>query len=167
MDIGVYICLISIGVGILYFLVNLVLCFKSLLFKTTWTSNVSNKQIIQEIILFTNNILWKKGISHFPVFKISYYPHKKYQGAFDGQRIIIYIKNVEDINSLILTVLHETRHFIQSQVEIEKYTRYERYAETYGYILNPLEIQCHLFALKWFDPCLEHLFLNNFIKKEW
>jgi len=121
--------------------------------------------LIQEIILFTNDILWKEGISHFPIFKVSYYPHKKYLGAFDGQRIIIYIKNVEDLHGLIITVLHEIRHYIQSQAEIEKYAKYERYSKTYGYILNPLEIQCNLFALKWFDPCIDYLFSRNIIKK--
>lgn len=129
------------------------------------TSNVSTSRLIHEIILFTNDILWKQGISHFPEFKISYYPHKKYLGAFDGQRIIIYVKNIKDIQSIIITVLHEVRHYIQSQAEIKNYARYEKYAETFGYIFNPLEIQCHFFALKWFDPCSDHLFSRNIIKK--
>lgn len=165
MDIGICICLISIGIGILCFLVNLVLYLKSVLFKTTWVSNVSNRHMIQEIILFTNDILWKQGISHFPEFKISNYPHKKYLGAFDGQRIIVYVKNVQNVPMLTVVVLHEVRHYIQAQVEVKNYARYERYSKAFGYVLNPLEIQCHLFALKWFDPCIEYLFSRNIIKK--
>ncbi len=129
------------------------------------TSNVSTNRLIQEIVLFTNDILWAKGITSFPPYRISYYKHKKYLGAFDGDKIIIYVKNVEDIHALTFIVLHEIRHYIQAQVEVQNYARYEKYAETFGYIFNPLEIQCYLFALKWLDPCIEYLFSKNIIKK--
>ncbi len=163
-----FVTVLSYGILIIafsYLLYSFISDIRSLLKYRRCSSNVSTSRLIQEIILFTNDILWKEGISHFPIFKVSYYPHKKYLGAFDGQRIIIYIKNVEDLHGLIITVLHEIRHYIQSQAEIEKYAKYERYSKTYGYILNPLEIQCNLFALKWFDPCIDYLFSRNIIKK--
>jgi len=130
------------------------------------TSNVSTSRLIHEIILFTNDILWKQGISHFPIYKISYYPHKKYLGAFDGKRIFIYVKNVQDVPTLTAVVLHEIRHFIQLEKNVKNYDRYEKYLQLYGYNLHPMEIDCHLFSMKWLYPCLEHLFLKNIIKKE-
>lgn len=148
-----------------YLLYSFISDIRLLLIHRKCTSNVSTSRLIHEIILFTNDILWKQGISHFPICKISYYPHKKYLGAFDGQKIIIYVKNVTDVYTLTVVVLHEVRHYIQAQVEVQNYARYEKYAETFGYIFNPLEIQCHFFALKWFDPCIEYLFSRNIIKK--
>lgn len=130
------------------------------------TSNVSTSRLIHEIILFTDDILWKQGISHFPIYKISYYPHKKYLGAYDGKRIIVYVKNVQDVPTLTAVVLHEIRHFIQLEKNVKNYDRYEKYLQLYGYNLHPMEIDCHLFSMKWLDPCLEHLFLKNIIKKE-
>lgn len=148
-----------------YLLYSFISNIKLLLKYRKCISNVSTSRLIHEIILFTNDILWKQGISHFPIYKISYYPHKKYLGAFDGKRIIVYVKNVTDVHTLTVVVLHEVRHYIQSQVEVKNYSRYERYSKTYGYVLNPLEIQCYLFALKWLDPCIEYLFSRNVIKK--
>lgn len=122
--------------------------------------------MIQEIILFTNDILWKQGILHFPEFKISNYRHKKYLGAFDGKRIIVYIKNVQDVPSLTVVVLHEIRHFIQLEKNVKNYDMYEKYLRLYGYNLHPMEIDCHFFSMKWLNPCLEHLSFKNIIKKE-
>jgi hypothetical protein len=87
-------------------------------------------------------------------------------GAFDGKRIFIYVKNVQDVPTLTAVVLHEIRHFIQLEKNVKNYDRYEKYLQLYGYNLHPMEIDCHLFSMKWLDPCLEHLFLKNIIKKE-
>lgn len=148
-----------------YLLYSFISNIKLLLKYRKCTSNVSTNRLIHEIILFTNDILWKQGISHFPEFKISYYPHKKYLGAFDGKRIIVYVKNVTDVHTLTVVVLHEVRHYIQARVEVQNYARYEKYSETFGYLFNPLEIQCYLFTLKWLDPCIEYLFSRNIITK--
>lgn len=163
-----FITVLSYGILItvfIYFVYSFISDIRLLLKHRKCKSNVSTSRLIHEIILFTNDMLWKQGISHFPIYKISYYPHKKYLGAFDGQRIIIYVKNVTDVHTLTVVVLHEVRHYIQAQVEVKNYARYERYSKTYGYVLNPLEIQCYLFALKWFYPCIEYLFSRNIIKK--
>jgi Zn-dependent peptidase ImmA (M78 family) len=163
MDIGIYVCLISAGVGILYFLVNLVLYLKSGLFKTTWISTVSNKQIIQEIIWYCNDILYDKGIKHYPPFRLSHYKHRTYLGVFNNKGIVIYIKNNPDIQTLTNSVLHEINHYIQSQTEKKEYLRYEVYSKTLGYDKNPLEIECCHFADKWLKPCLRHLHNKNII----
>lgn len=163
MDIGISICLISIGVGILYFLVNLVLCLKSVLFKITWVSTVSNKQMIQEIIWYCNDILYNKGIKYFPLFRISYYRHRSYLGVFKNKEIVIYIKNNPNIQTLTNSVLHEVNHFVQSQTDTKEYLKYEVYSKTLGYDKNPLEIECCHFADKWLKPCLRHLDNKNII----
>lgn len=165
MEIGIYICLISIGIGILYFLVNLVLYLKSVLFKTTWVSNVTNVQMIQEIIWYCNDILYLKGINHFPPFRISYYKHRSYLGVFNNKEIVIYIKNNPDIQTLTNSVLHEVSHFIQCQTDTKEYLKYEVYTKTLGYNSNPLEIQCIKFAEKWTTPCLCHLRSKKIIRK--
>ena len=165
MYIGICICLISMGVGILYFLVNLVLCLKSVLFKTTWVSTVSNRQMIQEIIWYCNDILYNKGIKYFPPFRISYYRHRSYLGVFNNREIVIYIKNNSNIQTLTNSVLHEVNHFVQSQTDTKEYLKYEVYTKTLGYNSNPLEIQCIKFAEKWTTPCLEHLKSKNIIRK--
>lgn len=165
MDIGICTFLISFGVGILYFLVNLILYLKTVIFKTTWVSNVSNKRLIQEIIWYCNDILYNKGIKHFPPFRISYYKHRSYLGVFNNKEIVIYIKNNPDIQILTNSVLHEVNHFIQCQTDIKEYLKYEAYTKTLGYNSNPLEIQCINFAEKWTTPCLGHLRLKKIIRK--
>jgi len=160
--------IVSIGIlgfVILFTAVDLIHDIKSLFTSDKWISTVSINQLVQEIILYSNDILWGKGIEHFPSFKVSYHPHKKFLGAFDDKRITVYIRNIDDIQILILTVLHELRHYIQAQVEVKNYARYDRYAEIFGYVFNPLEIQCHLFALKWLNQCIDYLFSRNIIKK--
>ncbi len=164
MDIGIYIFLISIGVGILYFLINLVLYLKSVLFNTTWISNVSNRQLIQEVIWYCNDILYSKGIKHFPPFKISYYRHSKYLGVFNNKEIIIYIKNATDTISIVSITLHEVNHYIQHKTNTKEYSKYEYYSLKLGYDENPLEKECRQFADKWTQPCLKHLLNKNVVK---
>jgi hypothetical protein len=165
MDIGIWISLLSIGVGILYFLINLILYIRPAFFKTTWVSNVSNRQMIQEIILYCNDILYQKGIKHFPPFKISYYKHTKYLGVFNNKEIVIYIKNNPDIQTLNNSVLQEVNHFIQSQTDTKEYLKYEVYTKALGYYKNPIEIECRHFAIKWSKSCLRHLHTKNIIRK--
>jgi len=165
MDIGIYILLISIGVGILYFLINLVLYLKSVLFKTTWVSNVSDRQLIQEIIWYCSDILYSKGIKHFPPFKISYYRHSKYLGVFNNKEIIIYVKNATDTVSIVRITLHEVNHYIQHKTNMMEYSKYEYYSLKFGYDENPLEKECKQFADKWTQQCLKHLLSKKIIDK--
>lgn len=164
-DIGIIISLVSISVGILYFLVNLGLYYKSSLIKTKWISNVSHKRLIQEIIWYCNDILYQKGIKYFPVFKISYYQHKRFLGIFDNKKIVIYIKNNKDIQTITNTTLHELQHYIQYQSSLENYKKYEVYSKSLGYDNNPLEIESREFADKWLNPCMTFLQSKGIIQK--
>lgn len=164
-DFYIFVISICIGLIILYLLIDLIEDIKSLIFKNKWTVNVSSTRLVSEIVLFTNDILWNYGIKNFPECKVSYYKHKKYMGFYSNSRIVIYINTHKDLDSIIDTVLHEISHFIQDQTDNEKYNKYEVYARRFGYALNPLELECHLFSYKWSKSCLDHLLLLGIISK--
>lgn len=165
MDIGIVICFASIVVGILYFLINLILNIFSRKSKSNWISTVPKTRLIHEIILFSNNLLYQKQIKYFPPFKISYYQHKSYLGLFDNNKIVIYIKNNIDIQTIVHTTLHELQHYVQSQSNLVDYKKYEAYSKSLGYDNNPLEIECREFANKWLEPCMTFLHSKGVIKK--
>ena len=134
-------------------------CFILALFDAkpkTYVSNVPNTKLVNEVILFTNVILQKKGIKRFPTFRIQYYKHKKWSGYFNNE-IVVYLKNHDDIPSLTNTVLHEVGHYIQSKTQQKEFKKYEEYTETLGYFNNPFEVDARNFASKWQKECITHL----------
>ncbi|MCJ7447738.1 MAG: hypothetical protein MUO72_08595 [Bacteroidales bacterium] len=166
MSIGIIISLASIGVGILYLLINLTSDIISRRNKRTWISTVPKTRLIQEIIWFSNDLLYQKQIKYFPTIKISYYKHKRYLGLFDNKKIVIYIKNNIDIQTIVHTTLHELQHYVQSQSNLVDYKRYEAYSKSLGYDNNPLEVECREFANKWLEPCMTFLQSKGVITKE-
>lgn len=132
--------------------------------KKVWVANVGYSKLVHETILFTNDILYQKGIKHFPSFKISYYPHKKFFGVYNDSNIIIYVKNATDAVSIVRITLHEVCHYIQHQSNMKEYSKYEYYSLKFGYDENPLEKECREFADKWTQPCLKHLLNKNVVK---
>ena len=164
MDYEVILSFWVLGLAYIYFLSSLISDIKSFFNYRRCISTVSTNRLVQEIILFTNDILVENGITYFPPYKISYHPHKKFLGTFDDTQILIYIKNIHDIKTLIFVLMHEIQHFIQSQVNVAEYAKYERHSQRWGYVLNPLEIQSNLFAYKWLNPCLKHLKSKKIIK---
>lgn len=147
-----------------YLLVDLILDILSSFKKKEWIANVRNKELIQETIWFTNDILYHKKINWFPTFTISYYKHKRFAGVYNGNKITIYIKNATDAVSIVRITLHEVNHYIQHHTNMKEYLKYEYYSEIYGYDDNPLEIECRQFADKWTHPCLKHLLSKNVVK---
>lgn len=164
-DFCIVVIFICIGLIILYLLIDLIGDIKSLIFKNKWTINVSSTRLVSEIVLFTNDILWDNGIKNFPHCKVSYYRHKKYLGYYSNSTIVIFINNHKDPDSIVNTILHEISHFIKDLTDKEKFDKYEVYARRFGYILNPLELECHLFAHKWSGACMDHLHLLGIISK--
>lgn len=129
-----------------------------------WISNVGYRELIQETIWFTNDLLYDKKIKHFPRFKISYYHHKKFFGVYNDCIITIYVKNATDAASIVGITLHEVCHYIQHQSNMKEYSKYEYYSLKFGYDENPLEKECREFADKWTQPCLKHLLNKNVVK---
>jgi len=160
-----FVIFLCLGLLILYLIIDLIGDIKSLIFKNKWIVNVSSTRLVKEILLFTNDILWDNGIKDFPHYKVSYYRHKKYLGYYSNSTIVIYINNHKDPDSIVNTILHEISHFIQDLTDKEKYDKYEVYARRFGYVLNPLELECHLFAHKWSGACMDHLHLLGIISK--
>ena len=147
-----------------YLLIDIVSEIISHFRRKVWTSNVENKELIQETIWFTNDILYQKKIRMFPVFTISYYKHKRFAGVYDGNKITIYIKNTFDVESIVRITLHETCHYIQHHTQEKEYAKYEFNSLKFGYDNNPLESECRQFADKWKEPCLKHLLSKNVVK---
>lgn len=147
-----------------YMLVSIVFDIISNFRKKDWISNVGYRELIQETIWFTNDILYDKKINKFPVFTISYYKHKKFLGVYNDQKIIIYVKNTTDIVSIVGITLHEVNHYIQHKTNMKEYSKYEYYSLKFGYDENPLEQECRKFADKWTQPCLKHLLKKNVVK---
>jgi Zn-dependent peptidase ImmA (M78 family) len=166
MSLGIIISLASIGLGTLYFLINLISDIIPRMNKRNWISTVPKTRLIQEIIWFSNDLLYQKQIKYFPQFKLSYYQHKRYLGLFDNKKIVIYIKNNIDIHTIVHTTLHELQHYVQSQSNLVDYKKYEAYSKSLGYDNNPLEIESREFANKWLEPCMTFLHSKGVITKE-
>lgn len=149
-----------------YIVIDLISDLISLFKKKVWVSNVRNSQLVRETIIYTNDILYQKGIRHFPNFKISYYKHKRFLGVYNDSKIIIYVKNATNAVDIVGITLHEVNHYIQHKTNMKEYANYEYYSEIYGYINNPLEKECRKFEEDWLQPCLQSLKSKNIIRLE-
>ncbi len=147
-----------------YLLIDIVSDILSLLREKEWITNVGYRELIQETIWFTNDILYEKKIRQFPSFAISYYRHRRFLGVYDNHKIIIYVKNATDAASIVGITLHEVNHYIQHQTNMKEYSKYEYYSLKFGYDQNPLEKESREFADKWTEPCLKHLLTRNVVK---
>jgi hypothetical protein len=80
-------------------------------------------------------------------------------GCYDGSQdhITIYLKNHNDIPSIVDTVLHEVCHHIQNKSRKKEYKLYGHYTKKYGYRNNPLEIDSRDFAKKNTKSCIKYL----------
>lgn len=156
---------ITIVFGLIFYLVyDIVSDIISYSRKKLWISNVGNRELIQETIWFTNDILYEKKIRQFPAFAISYYKHRRFLGVYDNSKIIIYVKNATDAASIVGITLHEVNHYIQHQTNMKEYSKYEYYSLKFGNDQNPLEKESREFADKWTEPCLKHLLTRNVVK---
>lgn len=120
-----------------------------------WVQNAPVTTIVNEAILSCNDILYNLDIDHFPSYRIYYYKHQKYFGVFDGE-VVIYTKNHQNVVELIDTVLHEVKHFIQSEVD-DDFKNYETYTKQYGIWDNPFEVDARQFAKENLNECLLYL----------
>lgn len=120
-----------------------------------WIRNSPYTTIVNECILYTNDILYRKGIKFFPTSKIYYYKHKKYFGVFDDE-VKIYTKNHNNVIELVDTVLHETCHFVQSLTDSD-YKDYQTYTKQHGAWDNPFEVEAREFAEENLSGCLLYL----------
>ena len=150
-------CLLSSLISDIKFIIN----------DWNWVATVSDDKLIQEIVLFSNDILHQNRIKHFPSVEISYYKHPSHLGAFCDPTIVIYPKNNPTIRILVNTTLHEVNHYIQSKTNLKEFKKYDEYIKRTGYDKNPLEIQCRIFAKKWTAPCISHLKSKGIIKRAW
>ena len=129
-----------------------------------WVINAPFTKVIQESVYFTNNILYTKGIKHFPKFQISYYHHKRFQGYYNNNVITIFKKKNKTISDAIEITLHEVAHFIQNHTD-ERYKEYETYSAAVGYDKNPLEVEAREFASQHLNDCLIYLEKKGLVKR--
>lgn len=140
----------------------------SALVKKKWKSNVPYTRLVKEIIEYTGSILYENKVKHFPTFDIKYYKVKKFMGLYYGanNHISIYIKNHDNIPSIVDTVLHEVAHHIQNKSRNKEFKLYDTYSNSFGYMDNPLEIESRSFAAKWTKDCLIYLESRKIISKK-
>jgi len=163
-EIGLFIFLGSVCVGILYLILNLISEILSGINKKKWISNVSYSTLVRETIHYTNDILYQKGIKYFPTYKVSYYRHKKRMGVLNGSEIVIYCKNHNNVPEFVDTILHEVGHFIQICTDTQAFNPTSSPTKN-GMVDNSLEKEACQFAEKWLDHCMDYLLDRKIIKK--
>jgi hypothetical protein len=163
-EIGLIISLISVCVGILFLLLNLISGILSGINKRKWKSNVSYYTLVKETVQFTNDILYQKGIKYFPRYRISHYHHKKHMGVLNGSEIVIYIKNHINVPDIVDTVLHEIAHYIQKCLNPQAFNRASSPKKN-GMVDNSLEKEACQFAEKWLEQCMDYLLDRKIIRK--
>jgi hypothetical protein len=150
----------------IFLIISLISDIDSLINKKECISNVPTTRLVREIVWYTNDILWQKGIKQFPQIKISYHKSKKLMGKYVNTTIVIYIRNHDDIMSIVNTILHEIHHFVQDKANPVEFARYEYYLKTFGHSKNPLEMECFKFADYWAGHCMTLLIKKCIIKQE-
>ena len=151
---------VSISILLLLYLDGKKISIKSILFENkNWDLNVPYTKLVKEIITFSSEILLKEKIKYYPSFEIKYYKTKKMMGCYDGKQdhITIYLKNHNNIPSIVDTVLHEVAHHIQNKSRKKEFKLYGHYTNKYGYRDNPLEIDSRDFAKKNTMSCIKYL----------
>jgi len=133
-----------------------------------WVLNVPYTKLVKEIISFSGEILLKEKIKYYPSIEIKYYKSKKMMGCYDGsqEHITIYLKNHNDIPSIVDTILHEVCHHIQNKSRKKEFKLYGQYSKKFGYRNNPLEIDSRDFAKKNLKNCIKYLESRNIISSK-
>jgi len=157
--------IISILVSVISFIKLVSIFWEAISDKDPYVSLVPSTKLIQEIIWFTNDILYEKNIKHFPEFTVSYHKHKKYNGVLKNSRIVIYINNHNTTRDIVNSVCHEVGHFIQLKTQRDDFYLYDNYTKKFGYWNNPLERASRKFASSLEDDCLKHLLTKKIIKQ--
>ena len=88
-----------------------------------------------------------------PTIDFNYELNDEYRGYYDqnDHSIKLYLQNLENVKSFILTLVEEIHHsiFVSKKSEIKLYLSYEKKV---GYINNPLEYAAKVYALNNFIP---------------
>ena len=88
-----------------------------------------------------------------PTIDFNYELNDEYKGLYDHNYhcITLYLQNLENVKSFILTLVEEIHHsiFVSKKSEIKLYLSYEKKV---GYINNPLEYAAKVYALNNFIP---------------
>jgi hypothetical protein len=164
-----FISCISVLIYVLSFLVRNKFSIQTyFLSNNNWYLNVPYTKLVKEIISFSDEILLKEKIKYYPSYEIKYYKSKKKMGCYDGsqEHITIYLKNHNDIPSIVDTILHEVCHHIQNKSRKKEFKLYGQYNKKFGYRNNPLEIDSRDFAKKNTKNCIKYLESRNIISRK-
>ena len=159
----------SLLICLIIFLARNKFSIQSFLFRrNNWDLDVPYTQLVKAIIFFSGEILLKEKIKYYPSFEIKYYKSKKKMGCYDGSKehITIYLKNHNDIPSIVDTILHEVCHHIQNKSRKKEFKLYGQYSKKFGYRNNPLEIDSRDFAKKNTKNCIKYLEIRNIISRK-
>lgn len=137
--------------------------FTHVVCKKKWLRKAPYTHLVREAIYFTGSILHEHKIKQYPSFRIYYFQHKKFMGVFNGV-VIIYLKSNPDVPTLVNTVLHEVKHYMQSKTD-KQFKRYDEFTNIYGYYDNPFEIESRAFADEHCDACLQYLESKQLIRR--
>ena len=120
------------------------------------------KNLIASIIQWAeDNIKMGKKRKIRPLVTISTSKNTKYCGVYNSSNktIIVYLKNNQDIITLVDTCIHEYIHHLQLR-GVNENSRYNKLTKSKGYWENDYEIEARQLAEKYRIQCLKSLKLN-------
>lgn len=94
-----------------------------------------------------------------PIVEVEYDGGKHVRGEFDGENcmITLYSKSNTSPKIVIMTVLHEFKHYLQSPVWLERYSK--QYSGKLN--RNPYEIEAEMFAEENWEKCRDFIMENT------
>ena len=120
------------------------------------------KKLVELIIQWAEvNIKMGKKRKIRPLVSISNSKNTKYCGVYDSSNktIIVYLKNNQDILTLVDTCIHEYIHHLQLR-GVNENSRYNKLTKSKGYWENDYEIEARQLAEKYRIQCFKSLKLN-------
>ena len=120
------------------------------------------KNLVISIIQWAEaNIKMGKKRKIRPLVTISTSKNTKYCGVYNSSNktIIVYLKNNQDILTLVDTCIHEYIHHLQLR-GINDNSRYNKLTKSKGYWENDYEIEARELATKYKYQCLKALKVN-------
>jgi hypothetical protein len=120
------------------------------------------KKLVELIIKWAeDNIKMGKKRKIRPLVTISTSKNTKYCGVYNSSNktIIVYLKNNQDIITLVDTCIHEYIHHLQLR-GVNENSRYNKLTKSKGYWENDYEIEARQLAEKYRIQCLKSLRLN-------
>jgi len=120
------------------------------------------KKLVELIIQWAEvNIKMGKKRKIRPLVTISTSRNTKYCGVYNSSNktIIVYLKNNQDILTLVDTCIHEYIHHLQLR-GVNENSRYNKLTKSKGYWENDYEIEARQLAEKYRIQCLKSLRLN-------